>query len=702
VGTRIGWVGLSLLTLLAGTATAAPPQATPLAEEAERAEPGLALTVENLAAGTSDTRPVRMLALHVPEDQAPTPFLAPGQFRATWTGDLNLRLRERLAFVAEGRGKVSIRVKDKVVFVAEGDDLSAKAGAVVRLDKGKNPIVVTYESPDGGDAFVRIAWKEQNALRAEPVPPTMFTHDASGKPVAEGMRLRAGRQLLADLRCTKCHAAESTGMPDLATDAPALTHVGGQLHRDWMAAWIDNPAAFRRDAHMPRVFRKGGTEPADVAAYLATLGGPGAPAADAPAPEQVARGGQLFSGLMCAACHTTPDAGTIAETETRVPLGYVKAKFRPGALRQYLLKPEAHYAWNPMPNFKLSEEEAAALAAYLLDKAGKTVAAGAAGDAAKGKQLVASSGCLNCHAIEGESTALGAPALAAIDGGRWTHGCLAPDAAALKNAPDFAMTERERHALLAFAATGRASLARETAAEFSARQVAAMNCTACHARDGKESRFGTDFAADAGALAAAFPPPQPAANAEAHGEVFAPDQRPPMLTWTGEKLRPEWAAAFIAGEVSYKPRPYLHARMPAWPARAALLARGLSAEHGYAPASEPNPAPDETMAPVGQKLIAAAGGFSCVQCHAVGAAPPLAPFEAPAPDMQYITERLRKDHFHRWMLNPIKVDPGTKMPAFADSEGRSAIRDVYDGDGTKQFESIWQFLLRGKDVKPPQ
>jgi cytochrome c2 len=683
------------------TTAASPPQAPPIPEETERAEPGLALTVENLTAGTSDTRSVRLLALHVPGGQAPTPFLPPGKFRATWTGDINLRLRERLAFVAEGRGKLTIKVKDKVVLEAEGDDLSAKAGPVTRLDKGKNPIVVTYESPDGGDAFLRIGWKEQNALRAEPVPPTMLTHNASGKSVAEGIRLREGRQLLAELRCTKCHASESVGMPDLAMDAPALTDAGARLNRDWMAAWVDNPAAFRKDAHMPRVFREGGTESADVAAYLATLGGQGAPPAEAPAPEQVARGGQLFSALMCAACHTTPDAATIAETETRVPLGYVKAKHRPEALRQYLLKPEAHFAWNPMPNFKLSEEEASSLAAYLLDRANLPVTA-PAGNAAKGKQLVASSGCLNCHSIEGQSTEHKAPALAAIDGDRWTQGCMAPEPASRKSAPEFGVTEHQRHALLAFAATDRSSLERETPAEFSARQVAAMRCTACHARDGKESRISTDFAADAGSLAAAFPPPQPAANAEARGEVLAPDQRPPVLTWAGEKLRPEWSAAFIAGEIRYKPRPYLHARMPAWPARAALLAQGLSAEHGYAPRSEAPPAPDETMAPVGQKLIGAAGGFSCVQCHAVGAAPPLAPFEAPALNMQHITERIRKAHFHRWMLNPIKVDPGTKMPAFADAEGKSAIRDVYEGDGTKQFESIWQFLLRGKDVRPPQ
>ena len=695
---RTRLVGVALVGAMAPVALPAPPAAPPLPREPERVEQGLALKFETPDGKLSDTRQARMPALYVSHGAAPTPFLPPGRFRATWTGDLNLRLRERMAFVAAGRGKVTIAVKDKVVFEAEGEDLAAKAGEVVRLDKGKNPIVVTYESPASGDAFVRIAWKEQRGLIPEPVPPTVFSHDAAATDVATGARLRRGRQLLADLRCTKCHATDTTGMPELAMDAPALTHIGWRLNRDWVARWVADPKSVRRDAHMPRLLRDNAAAE-DVAAYLATLS-----MVDSERrfidPEQAPRGGQLFAALNCVACHTTPDAADPPAAESRVALSHVGAKFLPDTLADYLLDPAAHYAWNPMPNFKLDRIEADGIAAYLMHKSPQRQVRPATGDAARGKQLVRSSGCLNCHALEGEKSELVAPPLASIDGARWTQGCMAPDPAARKGAPDFGLSESDRHALLAFAATDRSSLARDSAAEFSTRQVAAMRCTACHARDGRESLLSTDFAADAAALAMAVPLPQAPAGA-AEGEHFAPDQRPPMLTWAGEKLRTEWAAAFIGGQVPYKPRPYLHARMPAFGPRAALMAQGMAAEHGYAPATPPYPPPDEQMAAVGQKLIGAAGGFSCVQCHAVGAAPPLAPFEAPALNMRHITERLRKDYYDRWMLNPIKVEPTTKMPAFADAEGRSAIRDVYDGDAVKQFEAIWQFLLRGKEVKPP-
>lgn len=47
------------------------------------------------------------------------------------------------------------------------------------------------------------------------------------------------------------------------------------------------------------------------------------------------------------------------------------AKFTPGALVAFLLKPSEHFAWIGMPDFKLSNEEAFQLAAYLESAADK-------------------------------------------------------------------------------------------------------------------------------------------------------------------------------------------------------------------------------------------------------------------------------------------------------------------------------------------
>jgi hypothetical protein len=116
-----------------------------------------------------DTRPVRWRALYVPAGQALRRIDGAGRFRATWTGDLKPAVARADGVCRRGAGKVSIKLKDKVVFEADGDDLSAKAGEVVRIDKGKNPLVVVYESPAAATRSAR-ELEEQRGLRADPVP----------------------------------------------------------------------------------------------------------------------------------------------------------------------------------------------------------------------------------------------------------------------------------------------------------------------------------------------------------------------------------------------------------------------------------------------------------------------------------------------------------------------------------------------------
>jgi mono/diheme cytochrome c family protein len=726
------------------------PDSPPSSEAGETAQ-GLTLTFtpwgNDAKASFVDSRQVRLVALYVPQGTAPSPFHEPGKFVATWTGAVNMRLRDTYTFSAAGRGTLTVTVEDKVALEAAGDDFSTTKAEPVRLKKGANRLVVRYESPESGDAFVRLFWTVKGESFPDTIPPTVFTHDAGLAAFAEAQRVREGRMLLAELRCTRCHAAPAPDptkpqapgyiglMPELEMDAPSLTEAGARLNRDWMAAWIDNPRALHAGAHMPQVFTSQGAgknpkgidpRSVDVATYLASLSAKGQ-ADPAVAPQAggdaVRAGGVLFTHLNCVACHMLPDAAAKAqagdqdgaeggtETRARVPLRQLRAKFKPEALRRYLLKPEAHYAWNPMPNFKLSEQEAGQLTAFLLSTAPEKPAGELpAGDAGRGKQLVQTSGCLNCHAVGEERSALKVAALADIPKDGWSRGCMAGDDAERKAAPDFHLSERQRSALLAFAATDRSSLYRDAAPEFAERQLAAMNCVACHGRDGRESLLATVYDTEFKQLQEKFPapgghgeggPPQGQNGGEA--VAFAPDQRAPILTWVGQKLRPEWSADFIAGKVAYKPRPYLHARMPAFPARAALLSAGLAQEHGCPPKSPPHEKPDEELAAAGSKLSGKSPNesFSCVQCHAVATAPPFAPFEAPAVNFAYSAERLRKDYYHWWVHNPLKIDPQTKMPAFERDDGRTPITSVYEGDARKQFEAVWHYLLAGKDIKPP-
>jgi hypothetical protein len=54
------------------------------------------------------------------------------------------------------------------------------------------------------------------------------------------------------------------------------------------------------------------------------------------------------------------------------------------------------------------------------------------------------------------------------------------------------------------------------------------------------------------------------------------------------------------------------------------------------------------------------------------------------------------------MRNPQRIQPGTRMPQFADPEGKTALRDVFDGDADKQFDALWQYILTGREINPPE
>ena len=77
------------------------------------------------------------------------------------------------------------------------------------------------------------------------------------------------------------------------------------------------------------------------------------------------QGGELFANLGCIACHQRPDFEG-KDAHDRVPMGHIADKWHPAALVEYLQDPAKHYPATRMPHFRLEEEEATQLAAYLL------------------------------------------------------------------------------------------------------------------------------------------------------------------------------------------------------------------------------------------------------------------------------------------------------------------------------------------------
>ncbi len=709
-------------------------------DEADDAVPPASLpgiTVHFKADGAADTRIDRLIALHVPADQPATPLLSAGPFTATYTGFINVGLRGRFTFSLEGRGRVKVTLADNIILQGQGDLAAIEPAERIRLNKGENAIRVEYASPDDGDAVLRLYWHSDEFPR-EQVHPSALTsapldHD-------NGLIARHGRDLFANHHCIKCHEPAKElkeyrqRMAELSADAPRLSDVASRLRAPWMAHWIQNPRQFRADATMPRLTAPPqrtandhlipGQQAWDIAAYLDTLGQKPPLIKRSPdTKETLAAGGNLFASLGCIGCHTLPTHNDEKTIDDRVPLKWVTQKFHREALPAFLMNPQAHYAWIRMPDFKLSQEEAQQITAFLWSMPGERIASikpGNPPDATRGKQLVQSLGCLNCHEVKADGAALAnqakAPSLAAIFKGDWKLGCTGDDVAAKPQggAPRFDFPPDQRMELRLFARRGDValrSLLHDTPDDFARRQIAQLQCAACHKRDGGNDRWSDHESEVASLLIKSVVPEKPKVDdfdeevpGDEQKEVQI-DQSRPELTWVGEKLKPQWMEQFFAGKLDYKLRPWLTARMPAFPMQARGLSQGLALQHGLPPVAAEEPGHDAELATLGKQLVGRSidgkAGFACVQCHAVGDKVAENVFEAQGINFAYSKERLNGDFYMRWMLKPARVQPGTRMPQFAADDGTTPFTDVLDGDGRRQFEAIWQYLLQGRSLKAP-
>lgn len=145
-----------------------------------------------------------------------------------------------------------------------------------------------------------------------------------------------------------------------------------------------------------------------------------------------------------------------------------------------------------------------------------------------------------------------------------------------------------------------------------------------------------------------------------------------------------------------RPRPWLDARMPVFKERSKLMAEGMAAIHGLSPEKEHYKS--KGLVKEGKTLTGTQGGFSCVICHDAGPKKALAAFEVKGIDLQLTEERLRPAYYKRWMLDPMRVVPSTKMPKFS-NEGSTALTSILEGDGGEQFMAIFEFLQQGRKLE---
>ncbi|MCA8973645.1 MAG: hypothetical protein KDC98_02940 [Planctomycetes bacterium] len=473
--------------------------------------------------------------------------------------------------------------------------------------------------------------------------------------------------------------------------------MGRRIRGAHLAAFLADPGSVEPGTTMPGLLRELDPARRDDAAralseYLKSFASPVAAAATEPDDgEAVTRGGKLYHGIGCVACHAPrhEQRGDLVLAEA-VPLGDLAAKYRPDALRAFLLAPHDARPAARMPDFSLSPAEAHDLASFLLAsgatdsrspaEAPPLAAAAKAAIVEVGRRLFAARGCAGCHALA-DADRPAAPVAARLADLDPSRGCLSGDVGPW---PYYPLSPRQRGDLRA----ALAGLDGELDDATRIRQLlATRNCLACHRRG------------EAGGV-----------TAERNGYFVSSDptlgedgRLPPALTAIGAKLQADWLRDAIAHGQSE--RPYLRTRMPGFGVDFASELSALLEKTDRLPGParvESFALPDNEQAAkavidLGRELVSDKG-MNCIACHdfAGETAGAMAAIDLVASTGR----RLRPQWFAHYLRDPLAWKPGTLMPQFFPS-GVSIRPDLGAGDAAKQIAAMWHYLAEGRNVRQP-
>jgi cbb3-type cytochrome oxidase cytochrome c subunit len=736
------------LTLALGALAGWPALVGGAAPDAEVADddprPGLVATyADGPAAGAVEvTRLEPTVALALGAGEAPHPRLAADGGTVHWEGYLNVLRAGNYRFQAVVRGRFRLRLDGKEVLAAEGKDATpaTQDSGEIRLEAGTHPLLVDFTRLPGA-ARLELSWRPPGFAR-EPLP-----YDAVGHlPNQVSAKLRNdtlaehGRLLAEERNCTSCHRPEDGDRMARGLEkrqGADLSQVGRRVHPGWIYRWLEAPQKLRPGAAMPQLFSDddaGRVERYAVACYLASLGGPLRPD-DRPAPKDLqarrARGRALFTAAGCIACHRAEDAkpakeaepvsfyglGWAADARAAYPLTGLGSKTTAGKLAAYLSNPLAVDPSGRMPSMTLQGKEAEEIAQYLCESpepgadadlpsapgsedvlaAFKRVDARAGELAAfqrmpadarlrdLGKRLVIDKGCNNCHTIAPGGKPFASTLAGASFGDikkpeRQDSGCLANDPARRGKAPWFGFGERDRKGLRLFLAEGSRG-AGSPAPGYAARvALKRFNCLACHNRDG-EGGLTPELVEELRRY-------EKAENAEAVS--------PPPLTGVGHKLRTPWLRDVLV-RVG-RARPWMALRMPQFgEPQVGRLPEALAALEGAEPDDQVHKVPLTSAKIDAGRLLIGKNAFGCISCHDLARIPNTG---TRGPDLAFMDQRVRYEWYRRWLEQPQRMSPGTRMPTVF-NEGKSTIPAVLAGSADAQAEAMWAYLSLGPGLPLP-
>jgi cytochrome c553 len=321
--------------------------------------------------------------------------------------------------------------------------------------------------------------------------------------------------------------------------------------------------------------------------------------------------------------------------------------------------------------------------------------------AAEGRATFLSAGCAGCHSRSGDdgkplvATAprpRGLAELAAVDAGCLAAGPPRP------GIPRYALDDAQRAAVAAALGWLRSPAAAEPPDRGRAidRTLTAMNCLACHERDGKGGVLPPAGTRDEDGEEVARDARRDALFTSPVAEIGDEGRLPPTLTAVGDKLAPAFLREVLAKGGGDRAAT-MHTLMPRWPAAVAeplaKLLEGDVVTHVSAP---PLAGLSDTGVHDAARALVGSKGLGCIKCHSFGGERGQS---WGAIDMRRMPKRLRHEWFLAYTLDPQRFRRGTRMPA-AWPEGKAFFPEAVDGTAAGQIEAIWRYLA-GDKVSPP-
>ena len=721
------------------------PASAARAIEPSELKPGLIATFSDLQIGGKNPSVTRLeptVALTLAKGETPHPALDSGTVMV-WKGYINITRAGKYTFDATvGGGKLYVKVGGKHVL-----------GEETQFDGGVVPFEATYtRGLFGGGSRVELFWQGPGFVK-EPLAYQFLGHLPKDRPreFAKDGLLEHGRFKFEELSCAKCHipAATDKMAKTLAEHTgPNLTEIGKRAYPGWIYAWLADPAQLRPHTTMPKYFTGDATADAEryaITQYLVSLSGKPLDVYKLPTvvpdnlKQSMDRGRVLYHVTGCAACHNDPLARkkkdedeekeplapadylfgqhTLGGPTAKYNLGELGSKFRPETLAAYLQNPLKTNPGGRMPHMNLSAAEATDIARYLCRTVDERVTpdkvpvpkfapseiatayflTATAAEKERfadlkadlqwielGERVAITKGCMNCHAIEKGGKPIpalpfgGRAELVIVKQGR-EKGCLDPFPNPAK-APVYKLDEKERRALVAFLKDGLTGAGSPAPAYQARVALKRFNCLNCHQRDG-EGGIPAELADQMRQL-------EKAENAD--------DVRPPVLTGIGHKTRTVWLKSVLTQ--SGRARPWMQLRMPQYgEPNVGFLPEALAALEGTVPDDKVHAVGRTAAKIVAGRHIVGKGGLGCISCHDIGG---IANTGTRGPDLATINQRVRYEWYERWLSQPLRMAPGTRMPqAFV--EGKSTLKSVFDGDPHKQAEAMWAYLALGPGLPLP-